>query len=273
MVLYLARHGQGYHNLAESYYGLDAWDCYYSLLHGDPDEGSDISWADASLSKLGESQAREMSTFWKKQLKEQKMPTPKGWFVSPMWRASRTCEITFAELARDGVLGEKEWKPVVKEMLRETNGIHTCDRRSARSVIASRFPGFAIEEGFREEDELWDPVYRETGAAHTYRAKGLVDDVLAEMGEVSYLSLTAHGGMINAILRAVGHREFTVKVGSAIAVLVRAERVEAERPKEEFGKGATKPECKGDPLEAGLPGYRSLREYVEKVEGDAEAGR
>jgi len=271
-ILYLARHGQGYHNLAESYYGARAWDCYWAQLEGDPD--SSITWADAHLSKLGQQQARAQSRFWTHQLEAGKMPSPSTWFVSPMERTCRTAEITFEPLMRDGSL-RGTWRPVVKELLRETNGVHTCDRRSRRSSIAERYSGYKIEEGFTEEDELWDPVYRETEAAHTYRASLLLDDVLRQskkLGDPSYISLTAHGGMINAILGAVGHRRFTVKVGSAIAVIVKAETREGKRGHRDFEKGKTKPDCVDDPLKAGLPGYNSLKDYVDEVEASLEPG-
>lgn len=34
-VIFIARHGQGWHNVAESQYGTPAWNCYWSLLDGD----------------------------------------------------------------------------------------------------------------------------------------------------------------------------------------------------------------------------------------------
>ncbi|KAJ9656388.1 putative phosphoglycerate mutase pmu1 [Neophaeococcomyces mojaviensis] len=275
-VLYLARHGQGYHNLAERYYGTGAWDCYYSLLEGDME--SKIMWADAHLSKLGLEQARLQSQFWESQLKHANMPVPAKWYVSPMERASRTAEITFQPLQDNGTLGPAHFVPTVKELLRETNGIHTCDRRSKRSVIAANYPKWKIEEGFAEEDELWDPIYRETNEAHTYRAALLLDDILSSVqtdtgAKGNYLSLTAHGGMINAILRAIGHREFQVNVGSAIAVLVKVEQKDGKRPNRHFGKGETAPKCLEDPLKAGLPGYKNLKEYVDGVEGQVNVLR
>lgn len=271
-VFFLSRHGQGYHNLAESYYGTDAWDCHFAELDGDPEPGSNITWVDAELSKLGKRQAGEQAKFWKSQYEHAKMPRPNSWWVSPMERACRTAQITHgfpaAMSSGDGR------KVTVKEFLRETNGIHTCDQRGLRSGIAERYPGYMIEQGFTEVDQLWDPIYRETDEAHTYRAKLLLDDILGglkgkDKGE--FLSFTAHGGMINALLRAVGHREFSVQVGSAIAIYVVAERVAGSRPEEKFQRGGTKPVCKTDPLKAGLPGYKSLREYVEKVEASVEA--
>lgn len=194
-----------------------------------------------------------------------------------MERAARTAQIThgFGKARKSGSETEDSDNRAVtvKEFLRETNGIHTCDQRGTRSGLVARYPTYTIEDSFTETDELWDPVYRETDSAHTYRAKLLLDDILGHLPSKTdgdFLSLTAHGGMINALLRAVGHREFGVQVGSAIAVYVVAERVEGRRPEQNFMKGATKPACIGDPLKAGLPGYKSLKEYVEKVEAAVE---
>jgi hypothetical protein len=33
-ILSVGRHGQGYHNVAEAFYGTQAWDCYWSLRDG-----------------------------------------------------------------------------------------------------------------------------------------------------------------------------------------------------------------------------------------------
>lgn len=270
-VFFLSRHGQGYHNLAEFYYGTNAWDCHFAELEGDPDPESNITWLDASLSKLGRRQAREQAAFWQRQYEVEKMPGPKSWWVSPMERACRTAQITHGlGMGHDDEDGQVI---TVKEFLRETNGIHTCDKRGERSGIAKRYSGYTIEEGFTEHDELWDPTYRETDEAHTYRAKLLLDDILGNLHrkeDGNFLSFTAHGGMINALLRAVGHRQFQVQVGSAIAVYVVAESVDGKRSKETFQRGMTKPDCVGDPLKAGLPGYKSLKEYVEKVEASVE---
>lgn len=262
-LLFLSRHGQGYHNLAESYYGTPAWDCHYAALPGDP--LSDIRWIDARLSKLGERQAAAQGTFWRDQLSVKKMPTPQAWYASPMERACRTAQITFEPLNDELRLN---FVPLIKEKLREENGIHTCDQRSSRSIIAARYPNFRIEDGFTEHDDLYDPIYRETHQAHTARVLELLDDIFtSSYGRAAdVLSMVAHGGAINAILRAVGHREFQVNVGSAIAVFVQAEEVAGARPEYRGSRGATIPQCIDDPLKAGRPGYKSFKEYVDEIE-------
>lgn len=44
-VLYIGRHGEGYHNAAETYYGTPAWNCYWSELDGN----GTVVWADAQI--------------------------------------------------------------------------------------------------------------------------------------------------------------------------------------------------------------------------------
>lgn len=298
-ILFLSRHGQGYHNLAESFYGADAWDCHYAALDGDPDPSSSIRWEDAALSRLGQRQARLQHRFWKDQVERERMPRPHTYWSSPLDRACRTAAITHGihidtdtsdsgtdSSTSNGNSNDNDNVTItIKELLRETNGIHTCDRRRTRSNIITRFPppSFVIEPGFREHDVLWDPIRRESDDAHTYRTRLLLDDILntsnvsntsnvpnARSGPGEYISVTAHGGTISAILRAVGHRAFGVRVGSAVAVYVRAERVPGRRPLVEFPPGKTAPKCVGDPLRAGLPGYKSLKEYIESVEAGVE---
>ena len=252
-LLLLARHGQGYHNVAEAFFGFKAWNCFYSTLNGSPQ----TTWADAHLTPLGMRQAEDVSAFWAKQIAEQDMPTPERYYVSPLDRACRTAELTFRGLA----LGEESrFQPVVKEGLREGIGIHTCDRRSSREYIESAFPSFEIEEGFPEEDPLWGPELREPGSAQTVRLRGLLDDVFESDG-ATWISMTSHSGTIQSILRAVGHREFNVKTGGVIPVLVKVERVAGKRPEEKVDPWGPKPECAG-----GEPGEKEVEEALRKLD-------
>ena len=59
---------------------------------------------------------------------------------------------------------------------REEYGEHTCDRRSSRTFIRSKYPQFEIEEGFAEEDELWTPI-RESTAHVAIRAREILDRI------------------------------------------------------------------------------------------------
>jgi len=44
-VLFLARHGEGWHNVAEAYYGTPMWDCYWAEENGN----GTITWVRSHL--------------------------------------------------------------------------------------------------------------------------------------------------------------------------------------------------------------------------------
>ena len=253
-LLFLSRHGQGYHNVAETKYGRKAWNCYYSLLDGD----GEITWSDAHLTPLGVGQAQTLAKYWRGRIVEQKMPVPGLFVSSPLTRAMRTVQIITQamedEQLVDGGIGnvgdEIEGvrpKVHVVENLRECIGIHTCDRRSRRSEIEKMFPPpvFEVEDSMTDDDELWVPDLRESDSAMTVRLRGLLDKAMRmpEAKNVQVMSLTAHGGAIMAILRVIGHREFGVSVGGCIPVLVRVERGEGKRPKDVIEPWLPKDDC------------------------------
>ncbi|KAL1590322.1 hypothetical protein WHR41_01236 [Cladosporium halotolerans] len=215
-LLYLARHGEGEHNVAEALYGTKAWDDYWSKLTGD----GTLFWDDARLTPVGEGQARDAGEFFRAQFAEQKMPVPGAWIASPLMRCLRTAELEWAEL------GLEAFRPTIKELAREVMGEHTCDRRSSRSVIHAAYPDWPIEEGFTEEDELWRADHRETFAEHDVRTVRFLDQVFEGEGrEAGVLSLTSHSGAIASLMRVVGHREFRLGTGGMVPVLVKATRL------------------------------------------------
>lgn len=184
------------------------------------------------------------------------MPTPQSYYVSPLDRALHTAKITFHDLDLD-----PPYRPIVKELLREGNGIHTCDRRSTKSYIKAEYPSYEIEEDFTEQDELWVSNLRESTSAHTARLQLLLDDVFNH-DDSTLISMTSHGGSISAILRVLGHRAFPLRTGAAIPVLLKVEQVPGRRPETEIEPWEPKPECKEDPKLAGRAGWTSLNHYA-----------
>ncbi|KAL4925721.1 phosphoglycerate mutase family protein [Aspergillus undulatus] len=218
-LLILGRHGQGLHNVAESRYGTALWDCKYSLLDGD-ETGS---WFDARLTEVGREQARTAHAAWKTQI-ERGIPVPRSFYVSPLMRCCETAWITFQGLGI-GINGEGEgeFRPVVKELLRETLGLHICDARSPKSTIANAYPSYKFEDGFSEEDPLHKVDLRESDSARDARFYELLSDIW-HTDEGSVISLTAHSGAITSILSVVGHRKFAVETGGVIPLLVCGEK-------------------------------------------------
>ena len=210
------RHGEGFHNVAEDFYGTRSWDDYWSKLDGN----GTITWSDAHLTDLGREQALEASAFWGQQLAWATQPAPETYYVSPMYRCLQTANLTFSGLK----LPEAHpFQPTVKEMLRETMGEHTCDRRSTRFVIHEACPAWPIEPGFTERDELWRADHRETWEELDARTTGLLGDVFTN-DRRTFVSLTAHSGWIASLLRVTGHRVFKLPTGSVIPVFVKAVR-------------------------------------------------
>lgn len=116
----------------------------------------------------------------------------------------------------------------LSQLLRETNGEHTCDRRSTRSYIHSQFPTYTFEPSFAENDELWRPDEREQAAAQTKRLHTALEEMFVQDdGEDSatWISITNHSGSIAAILRAVGHREFGLPTGGLMPLFVKAVKI------------------------------------------------
>jgi broad specificity phosphatase PhoE len=234
ILAYLARHGEGWHNRAEREYGTKAWDCYWSTLDGD----GEMFWADAHLTEQGVSQALTANAFWKREIIEQSILTPEKFFVSPLDRCLRTVQLTWSGV---NLPTEHPFDPEVKEMLRECIGIHTCDRRSNKSYIKSTYP-FRIEPGFAEEDPLWLPDLRESRSALTVRLKHFLDDIFRQ-SNATVFSLTAHGAAVDAMLRAVRHRDFPLKTGAVIPVLIKAELLPGNEPERPVDPWEPKPDC------------------------------
>jgi hypothetical protein len=90
--------------------------------------------------------------------------------------------------------------PQVKELFREAIGVHTCDRRSSKTYIHENYPTYTFEEGFAEEDPLWDPITRETDSGEDKRLKTVLDDVFT-YDDCTFISVTSHSGAINSMLR------------------------------------------------------------------------
>ncbi|KAK6459710.1 phosphoglycerate mutase [Scheffersomyces xylosifermentans] len=222
-IFFLARHGQGFHNLAHSKYGDKAWNEYWSKLNGD----GEIVWGpDPLLTELGISQAQENAAVWKQELSNNKsgktdLILPTKWFVSPLSRSIDTLINTWGD-----IVDLKKVQPLIQENLRETTGVHTCDKRSPRRVIAKKYEpkGFRIETGFSEEDIYYKDDYRETVAEQSLRINKNLQQIFNENPEDSIISLTSHSGSIRAQLLVLGHRSFAVGTGGMIPVFVKATR-------------------------------------------------
>ncbi|KAF8468813.1 phosphoglycerate mutase family protein [Kalaharituber pfeilii] len=241
-VLFLARHGQGFHNVAESYYTTHLWDCYWSLLDGN---GTN-RWDDAKVTPSGILEAEKANLAWKQQLKYG-APLPQSFYSSPLSRAAETLEITW----RDITLNKRNYvKPIIKEKLRETLGIHTCDRRPPKCEIARAFPKFTFEKGFAEGlDPFWDPIHREPNDAKNLRLKTALDEIFSN-DDATFLTISGHSGTISSILEVIGHRKFRLQTGGMIPTVVRVEFLKTPAPTTTLSPSGVAPRCTVDPTPA-----------------------
>ena len=198
---------------------------------------------------------------WANAIKTTKTPLPESYYSSPLTRCLQTANITFSSLP---LPNGRHFIPTVKEFFREGISGHTCDRRGTKSYIQSSFPGYVIEEGFTETDELWKPLLAEVREDQDIRSKKVLDDVFGS-DDSTYVSVTSHSGEIASLLRGtsslsfphyyypsspsflcflsnfifargvdncivLGHRVFSLGTGQVIPVLVKAETIASGAP-------------------------------------------
>ncbi|KAL7410167.1 histidine phosphatase superfamily [Mrakia frigida] len=212
-VIYIARHGEGYHNYAQTFYGTPAWICKWSLLNGD----GNMTWGpDATLTPNGIAQAQAVNAAWKIEAKAD-APLPQVFYSSPMRRAASTLEITW----RDILLQKKSYTPTIKEHYRESIGLHTCDQRSTKTVLSETYPGWNFDASFTEHDQLYNPTYQENGGAQSLRLQQQMNELFSS-DDSTYVSITAHSGVINSFFTAVGHKRFSVQTGGVVPVVIKA---------------------------------------------------
>lgn len=152
-VLYLGRHGQGVHNVAEKKYGTAEWDVSDPEIKEKPthfnccnlqatcllnfpkkfhplqatsidsmlpqrywaaQEGDASSrWVDPHLTATGIEQAHAVHAFWKHQLAVAKTPPPQTYYCSPLYRCLETANLTFTGL---DLPADRPYKPIAKEV-------------------------------------------------------------------------------------------------------------------------------------------------------------
>ncbi|CED83405.1 Predicted phosphoglycerate mutase [Phaffia rhodozyma] len=221
---YLQRHGQGFHNVAESKYGTDSWNDYWSKLYTD----GNLTWGpDPSLTSLGIEQAKHVNAVWKEEL-ALSPPFPEIIWSSPLRRAADTLVWTYQDTAMNGSSGVR---PMFKENLRESIGLHTCDARSTSYFLRTTYGTlenphnairFEFEPSFETHDILWKPDQRESEQSQIERTRKVVDELFREYSDQTFVSLVGHGGTISSFFKLVDHKDCEAPTGSLIPVIVKA---------------------------------------------------
>ncbi|TEA21647.1 putative phosphoglycerate mutase [Colletotrichum sidae] len=238
-LLFMGRHGEGWHNAAETYYGTPAWNCYWAEQEGN----ATARWADALLTPAGAAEAYKANAYFKDRYETQKMPFFESYYSSPLARCAVTANITFGDIA---LSEDRPFVPTVKEGFREGMTVHTCNWRSNKTYIHNLFPSYEFEPGFAETDQLWRRNESETSEAQDARAKAVLDDVF-RTDDKTWLSVTSHSGQITKLLKALNHRAFRLSTGQIIPVFVKAEVVEPQ-PEPTFAAHEPYSTCTSPPV-------------------------
>ena len=213
-VLFIGRAVESKHNVASGKYGSTDFDNFKSKHPGD----AQFNWTDPQITVRGRVQTEVNHGFMSTQLTQQKMPAPQSYYVSPLARTLDTAEKIFGGL---DLPFDRQFRPIVKEDLRETHGVRMCDKRSSATWIREHFPGFTLEQGFPFDDERWNPDLRETEEEHTARTQRFLDAIFASDPN-TWISLTCHAGTSKTLMTVLNHRPWPLKMGEIVPVLVRA---------------------------------------------------
>ncbi|KAL6936602.1 related to Probable phosphomutase PMU1 [Hanseniaspora guilliermondii] len=221
----LARHGQGYHNAAVERYGEDVWDAKWAFKNGD---GVLEDWNDANLTSKGINQVKRTG----KVVFGEKMKGlwPDSYYCSPLRRCLQTFRYEWTEKFNLEKIDDPNLKKTInvtiKENIRETIGVHTCDWRQNKSKsydecikpyenVKDDFQiKFNYEENFEEEDPLYSQDYRETDHDIDVRIERALNEIWEledkkKSANPEYrdkvISLTCHEGVIKSALRVLKH--------------------------------------------------------------------
>jgi len=130
-LVHFVRHGEGYHNVA-----------------GKIDRSNYLKeeYADCALTENGIIQCENLRNT---AVKNQYLLSADLLLVSPLRRALETAYFSFSFL-QSGI----KW--IALEELRETTGLHPCDRRSSISKTRTLFPFVNFDELTHDQDPLYD---------------------------------------------------------------------------------------------------------------------
>jgi broad specificity phosphatase PhoE len=174
-VVHFIRHAQGQHNEA------------FALRGENEEEYKNPAWRDARLTTFGVEQARILG--------QQLSKTPVELvFTSSLTRAVHTARVAFE--GRDVPM-------LALDDLRERIGVHPCDNRRARSVLASEFPGLDVSGIPTEEDELYSPMVREPLRDMEARALRALDVI--RRAPATHVAVVAHNDILVVLDRIMSH--------------------------------------------------------------------
>ncbi|EGZ29548.1 hypothetical protein PHYSODRAFT_284481 [Phytophthora sojae] len=182
-VLYLVRHAQGFHNVAEQKYGVGRWED--ELARSD-------EFLDSDLTPFGVEDTRAKGPPSVKAELERGMPKIERVVVSPLSRAIQTAQRFFTN-------DQVPDKPFLcMENCREVLDCNTFDKRRPLSEIKRKFPDVDFSLIAHEQDELWSPTHHETNDEIRDRARNFLSELFDAVPE-RYVVVVSHVCFIEAV--------------------------------------------------------------------------
>ncbi|KAF4958329.1 hypothetical protein FGADI_2495 [Fusarium gaditjirri] len=219
-ILLVARHGHGVHNDIMEEVGSEEWKNHWSKLPGDANR----TWLDAELVEKGIEQAKDLGKMYAEGIRHADFPVPNTIYTSPLARGLKTTSLIFRNIFTEQ---GTEFRPIVKEYLRERLTNHTCDKRRTRQWIQASYPDYELESGFAEEDVLWHADRSESNQEHVTRTQEILEDIWRH-DSGSCVALTTHSFTISTILEVIGALGFRMGEGAMVALLVKGEKINAK---------------------------------------------
>ena len=203
ILIHFVRHGEGEHNLAQRKWRENpSWDGVSEpyTLETDPT----FVYLDPSLTSAGREQALTLRTDIRKRnmSPDETSPIrPQVLFLSPLRRATQTGLAAFEDLLLSS--GGPIREILANELLHETSGKHTCDKRRSRTDLSKEFPRVSYELVKSEEDPFWgDGRTREPWTGVAERAARFLAWLVRHRSERE-VAVAAHSGFLAAMFVAV----------------------------------------------------------------------
>lgn len=228
-LLVLARHGQGYHNAAILRYGQKTWNEHWCFLDGD--EHGD--WLDSKLTPVGREQVEKTGLEVLAPMVGHIQALPDVFFTSPMRRCLETFIGSWGDVVSKNNNNDSTIPVHVVENLRERLGENACDKRVPHSEVVGEYQHYKTdggdvihwhyEPGYPEEDQLWLQDHRETDAELDERLHAGLSQIFSQLNsDQRFISITCHSGVIQSILRNLGHPPVNnLDTGKVVCVVVK----------------------------------------------------
>ncbi|KAK1948583.1 putative phosphoglycerate mutase [Phytophthora citrophthora] len=108
--------------------------------------------------------------------------------------------------------------PTPLELPREILGVETCNKHRSISEKRRQYPNLDFSSFEADEDPLWTPGHRETNAEIETRASTFLTRIFNMSAQT--VGVVSHSVFGAALLRVIGHREYSLGTAELLPLLV-----------------------------------------------------